>query len=518
MVVNLKGILKMEHKDRNTAISIQSWSARHPLPVVMLVCLIPGMAASFLPTSPHQTLLGWGMTAAAGAICLLWGGLSLCRRLPEWGLGVCWWGIGYCLRFGAILRLSCQQMQHDVLAFPGEKGHAGYILYLYNNGHLPDFDVRDVWQFYHPPLHHLLCAGCMQVGNALHLEGEALYESLQVLPFTYSCCALTVFGLLLREFRISGRAFVIPFAIVALHPSQIILSGSLNNDMLSILFMELSLLLMIRWFRVPKIGTILLLALTIGLGMLTKLSAWMAAPAAAVLFLWKLLQTAEKQERLHLTGEFVWFGVVCVPIGLFWSVRNLVKWGVPPAYIPMLSEDSGQYVGNHPIWERLFSLAPHQFSYIYDCYTIYGQDYSEYNPIIGLLKTAVFDEFVNTDRFPAAAGFGELLFWSQVLLVFLTLAAMLRVLRRHGSQADLTALAVTYGIVLFCYLLFCLNYPHTCTQSFRYAVPTLYTSLVFLGLFLQEKPLSGLGRAAVSLLTGCFLGTSALVYGVLLFV
>ena len=517
-MVNLKERPKIYKIHRSTAISILSWNTRHPAPVLLLVCLAAGMGVSLLPTSPHQTLFGWILAGAAGVLCLIWGGLSLTKRLPGWGHGVFWWGIGFFLRLRFILHFPYWVMQHDVLTFDGEKGHAGYILYLYKCGHLPDFDVRTVWQYYHPPLHHLLCAGWMRVGNVLNLSDAQVYESIQALPFAYSCLLLAVFGLLLRELGLSGRAFVIPFSVMAVHPSQIILAGSLNNDVLSILFMLLSLLLAIRWFRVPEMHTILCLALTIGLGMFTKLSAWMAAPAAAMLFLCKLAQTHDFTGLSKLWKQFAGFGAVSIPIGLFWSVRNLAGWGIPPAYIPRLAEDNGQYVGNHPIWERLFGCSPQQFVYIYDCFTIYGQSYNEYNPLIALLKTAVFDEFVNTDRFPAVRGFGDALFWTQVLLAAWALFAMIRVLRRADSRPEIAALPVTYAVVLGFYILFCLRYPHTCTQNFRYAVPTLYCSLACFGLFLQETKPPAWMRVTVSVLAGCFVGLSGLLYGGLLYV
>ena len=518
IVENFAEASKNSMKSSSKAISVIRYNAQHPLPVLLLFCLLTGQAVHLLPTQPHQSLSGWVIAVAAGVLCAVWGAFSLTRRLPEWGDGVFWWGIGCCLRLAYILRFPYMQMQHDVLTFDAGKGHAGYILYLFNNKHLPDFDVRDVWQFYHPPLHHLLCAGWMAAGNALRLSRAQIYESLQVLPFTYSCLLLAVFALLLRETELHGRAFAVPFAVMAVHPSQIILSGSLNNDMLSILFMSISLLLLIRWFRTPKTSTILLLALSVGLGLFTKLSAWMAVPAAAILFLRKLMETRQKTERLRLLGQFAGFGAVSVPIGLFWSVRNLLGWGVPPAYIPMLSAESGQYVGNHPIPERLLNFSPHQFAYIYNCYTIYGNTYNEYNPLIGLLKTAVFDEFVNTSCFPAVQGFGELLFWAQVLLAALTIRATFCVMYRETLSPARIALLVTYGTVLLCYVFFCLNYPHTCTQSFRYAVPTLYTSLCFDGLFLKSENRPGWCGTAISVLTGCFAGVSMLIYGVLLWI
>ena len=479
-----KGILIMSDKSHQIAKKFIHWNARHPIPLVMLFCLVTGMLLGFLPTLPHQRGGAWGMMGSAGVLLVVWSVLLFRKKCPSWGHGVFWWGIGYFLRMGYILRFPYWQMQHDVGDFSMSDHHAGYILYLYNGGGLPDFDVREVWQFYHPPFHHLLCAVWMHLMHAVGMGEEQMYEAVQVLPCAYSCAALAIFGLILRHFKLEGWRFVMPLAVFAVHPSLIILGGSINNDMLCVLLMMASLLLTLRWFENPKYSTILGLALTIGLAMFTKLSGWLAAPAAACLFLLRFLW--DKDDRKRLFTQFLGFGAVCVPIGLFIPVRNFVRFGVPLAYVPRIADDSEQYIGDISPLRRLLDFSPDQFRYIYDCFTMYGQDYNEYNPLIGLLKTAVFDEFINTDRFPAVAGFGEALFWTQVVLSGCALFSMIACLRQRERSAEKMALFLTYSITLLSYVSFCLTYPHTCTQSFRYAVPVLYTSLVFLGL--HEPP------------------------------
>ena len=191
---------------------------------------------------------------------------------------------------------------------------------------------------------------------------------------------------------------------------------------------------------------------------------------------------------------------------------------MPFTYIPMLRDDSAQFVGNHPIWQRLLDLSPKQFTYIYDCYEMYGQDYNEYNPLIGLLKTAVFDEFAGTARFPHVAGFGEALFWSQVVLAVISLAAMILAMRQKRRRIEKISLLITYITVLGCYVSFCLTFAHTCTQSFRYAVPTLFTTLAFLGIALRGKMLPKWVKVAAYGAAGVFCGASAAIYGLLLYV
>lgn len=453
-----------------------------------------------------------------GCIVLMgiWWWLALKKRLTDGGSGILMWGMGVLVRLGFILRTRYYDFQHDVKLFTDPDGHAGYISYFIQEGCLPDFDVRTRWQFYHPPLHHLLTAGWMRLLTACGMDAEHVYECAKVLPFTYSCLSLAIFGMLLRHFAVKGKAFSLVMGIMAFHPAFIMLSGSINNDMLSIFLMMAALLLTCKWYRAQKLSGIILLALAIGGGMMAKLSAWLAAPAAAVVFLDVLMQ--HRKQPLPYLKQYLLFGIICIPLGLWWSIRNYLQYGVPIGFIPLLSDDSAQYIGNIPIWQRITDFSPKAFSYVYDCFTMYGQDYNEYNPLIGLLKTAVFEEFINTDRYPAVLGTGEVLFWTQAVLGIAAIYAAVRVCRRYDMPDDTEklSLALTYLITLTCYLAFCLSYPHTCTQSMRYATPTIYISLLFMGIFLtKEKPMF---RRMASVPAVLFMAASFLVYGVLIYI
>ena len=98
---------------------------------------------------------------------------------------------------------------------------------------------------------------------------------------------------LLRELSFQGLSLLLPLAVFCLHPYMIFLAGSINNDMLSILFMLLTMLYTLRWSQKPCFKNIVILALSIGLGMSTKLSVAYLAPATALVFLWKLLHTPD---------------------------------------------------------------------------------------------------------------------------------------------------------------------------------------------------------------------------------
>ena len=60
-----------------------------------------------------------------------------------------------------------------------------------------------------------------------------------------------------------------------------------------------------------------------GLGMITKLTVGLLAPAMAAVFLTVLIK--KRAEWKKLIPQFIVFGVICVPIGLSWTIRNAVK-------------------------------------------------------------------------------------------------------------------------------------------------------------------------------------------------
>ncbi len=506
--------MENDNKLQKFTIFTKNLLRKHPYACTAALCLAVSLFCCESPI-PFLAAPRWWMVVALPLLLGIGSGYFIIKKqLHDRIAALLLMGAGFCLRFAYVLATPYYSRQHDVGEFSGDSGHAAYITYLYEHLQLPDFDVREVWQFYHPPLHHSIAAGWMRLLTSCGIPFEQAGEHVQLLTLTYSCLCMVLFYKLLRHFHLKGMALCVPLAILAFHPTFLILSGSINNDMLSITFMLASVLLTLRWYREPKLSTILKLALTIGLGMLTKLSAWMVAPAAATAFL-VILYRNRKQAPIYLK-QFVLFGVICVPLGLGWGIRNLIRWGVPIAYVPKLSANSAQFVGDLPIRQRLFDFfSPQQWTYMYDCFTMYGQSYDEYNPLIGLFKTAMFDELINPERFPAISGFGETLYLSQIVLVILSVIALVTVLRRnqiHADGAEKCQLCLTYGITLISYYSFCIGFPHVCTQNIRYATPLIFIGCLFLGLFLQHPKTHRILRYGISLVTCVFACMSWIVY------
>lgn len=395
--------------------------------------------------------------------------------------------VGFLLRLQYILYTGCMERQHDVEVFGEGYGHSGYIEYIFSEFKLPYFDVRDVWQFYHPPLHHIISAVFLKILTLCGLKYNLALESLQLLTLFYSSLCMLISYRIISEFGIRGKAAVATFAITVFHPTFIIFAGSINNDILSITFQLAAILYTLRWYKSRHLSDIIKIALCVGLGMMTKLSAWMVAPAIAMVFLYALISDLKEGRRRFsfYLRQYSIFAAFCLPLGLWWSIRNYLLHSVPPTYIPFLDTNNPQYIGYHSIFKRFFDFSAYQFSSVFDQW---GEPYYEFNPGIGLLKTSMFGESINDSAYPQISVFGSALFWTGTALAVLSLGYMLYTFLNRRIKKDVNDVffLIMYAVIFVMYYYFCVAYPFTCTQNIRYATPLILIGSLYIGRWLMK--------------------------------
>lgn len=379
-------------------------------------------------------------------------------------------------------------LQHDFGDFYNGKGHAGYIQWFYENGlKLIDQDPTTLGQFYHPPLHHMLAALWAHMQTLAGISYERAIAGIQFLTLFYSCCCTFTAERIFRKIGLKKYGLIIATAIIAFHPTFILLSASVNNDILSILFIFLSVYTTFSWYQDPSYKNIVWIALSVGLGMMTKLSVAVVAPPIALVFLIKWIR--EKKIWKQYLKQYCLFGVICVPLGIWYSVRNLVKYGVPLGYVQRLSDTSFQYIGNYTIWERLFDFSNHPFRNIFENWTS-GE--TEYNIIVAILKTSLFGEFdlgsyFSSDIIP----FCRIALIVNLLFIAWALFATFYFLAKKNLYLDDVMklfLGGYYFLLMVQYVVFCMAYPHTCSMDFRYITPTLLIGSLFIGISLEYFP------------------------------
>ena len=331
----------------------------------------------------------------------------------------------------------------------------------------------------------------------------------------------------MKELGFKGKVLALTTAVVTFHPTLIILSGSINNDMLSSLLGMSAIYFTVRWAKERRMRDIIFTALSVGFGMLTKLTVGLISPAIAAVFLTVLIK--QRKEWKRLVPQFAVFAVICLPLGLFWSVRNYVRFGMPPNYVVRIAETAEQYISVPPL-QRLFDYSLYQFSSPFMQWTtIEGMTYNEFNPVIALLKSAMFDEEPLFAPHTVMEGVCMALFISGAVTAVLSAAAVIIMLTKKEKlplEFKLLILII-FGVIFGNYIIFCLNYPFVCTENMRYCVPLIFAGSAALGLLIRRSEESGnavmrfTGKAAcVGMTAMCTFSiivyTAMLYYGVIL--
>ena len=262
---------------------------------ILASCLLTAIAqaGAFFYSSHHTKLLIMVCLFCAYAGLFLY--LKAARRLDENHIIYMIILLGVFLRCCYVLLSGLYERQHDAGAYTGmgtdfiNPGHIGYIEYIYKFHKLPDLNPYELFAYYHPPLHHILSFLWLQLNIHLGVAEELAFENLQILTLLYSCLCMVVTWKILKVLEIRGTGLYVGLAFFVFHPATIIMAGSVNNDMLTILFMCLTILETLKWTRNKNLAGLIRLALTIGLGMITKLNSAVLAIPLAIIFLMHFL-------------------------------------------------------------------------------------------------------------------------------------------------------------------------------------------------------------------------------------
>lgn len=441
----------------------------------ILACLGFAFIAGFLQQTASSFIL-YGMLVIAG----IWLYLK-CNKKLNWKISAyliiacgCVMIIGYGMAVPETLDL------HDSFfynSFEESYGHANYIGHIFNNWALPDTNAP--WQFYQPPLHHIIAAVFCKINELLGVSYRQIAENVAFLTGLYSCLNVVVWYIILRELKLQKAALLIPLAIIALHPTAFIMGNCTSNDMLMWLFTSLCVLYMIKWYNSPSMKNIAIMALCLGLGMMSKLSTVMLAPAIAVMLVIKLLQSGKFEKFLSLIKQYAVFGVISIPLGMWYSIRNRIKFGQPLGFVPEITSES-QYIGNYSILERII---PFNFDTLTASpYVIWNQG-GEYNLFIKLLKTSLFGETSYAEDYGNTLPY--LLTFLNYFLVILSVVAIVYVLyklkKTCSQNMPYYILGIVYIIMIIMMVYFLVSHPHQCTIDMRYIYVNIPIGALFIG-------------------------------------
>ena len=426
---------------------------------------------------------------------------------------------GFWIRLCYILYTNVGTRQNDVSDFrDGYTGriysHADYMIYIRDHLSLPDFDVTKHGQFYHPPFHHFICAMFLKVYELFLPSGTHNYESLQTLTLLYSAgCQYYMFRTV-RHLGIKGKGLVNAALILAAFPTLTLFAGSVNNDILSLMLFSGAFYYGLKWYDDGKTKDIIVSALFTGFGMMTKLSVGLIAFPMGFLFIVRFIKDIREKRGLKSFGQLASFGVFAAPLGLWYSIRNLIKYNTPLGYVLKL-DIKHMDISRFSVKERLFGF--YGFP-IEDFFTNMGSDgEQDYNIFITQVKTMLFEyENCRDDMLMTMTGYFLLLMTlALIILAFAGIVYLVITIRKRKAAFEETALVILFVTEIVSTILFSLKFPAICSQDFRYDFPALLTGIYAIALLSGSKPCERLPGKGLRLLCIGFFVMSVVYYAIL---
>ena len=434
--------------------------------------------------------------AGLGTVAVSVIALALGKKLKATDIVTAILAAGFVMRAVMVLFTPLNYYQHDVSSFSGRQAgfHDSYILYIYDNFTIPDGDVRDLGQFYHPPLHYIISALFLRLHNALPLKFANDINGLKALPMLWSSFIVLYTKKILERLNINGKALVFSMLLISLNPHLIYLAIQVNNDALALMLTFAAIYFALEWYKKPELLKIVYVALSIGCAMMTKLSMGLVAFPVAWIFLVKLIKTAKDKEKERgkkqelklpeLIKQFAVFAVVVFPLGLWFPLRNLISYGVPVTYVYEIDSSAHMDVWMYSPLQRL--LLP-SGELLKTPFILEGGEINDFNIVLGLIKTGLFDErvFENTYLTTIAKIMVVTAFILTLVIIFAAIMGAFRRFKDSGrkvlDQAEGIALWILAAVLVISEFVFCFKYPVTCTAAFRYISPVLIPAAFWSG-------------------------------------
>ncbi|MBR2337293.1 MAG: hypothetical protein IKA61_05060 [Clostridia bacterium] len=481
--------------------------------------------------------------------------------------------IGVVIRLCYMLYTPITSRQHDTFN-RSHTGHEAYAWTIFSTGKLP---ATNDYQFYHPPLNAFIQANFMKFMQAFttflteHCGFSAdyfpdkflqsfsssklpkgsemrffLFSTNQILAVMYSVITMVYALKLVKLFDFKGSTAVLVSAIVILFPRHVQFAGMVNNDALSYMCSVLALYFAVKWQKKGRqIWNILLCALFVGLGMMTKLAtATICLPIGGIfvyefiLALQDFIKDIKSKEKLnikkhiYLPIQFICFLIICAPLGLWFQVYAKATHGQGFGFVfgnlnKLLATD------HHSLFERLFFTFDFN-EYFGSLYCVCFSDknyayYNNYNLFNYQVRSAIFGEF----SYWQGEGFAvvALLFaWISCFVLAIGLIKCLLIYIKYNRRQDVfktdeKIIDIKDFIILFLLVVsqvlpeifFYIKMPYACTMDFRYVMP-LITGLALMTGYVKKTLISegsafsiGLNKVMTIVIT-VFLVSSSLFY------
>lgn len=381
-----------------------------------------------------------------------------------------------------------------------DTGHYGYARTLFETGKLPD---SNSYQFYHPPFNAFIQSVFMHffqeyfnlinsgfiflTGNkGIEMTTESFFFACQNLSLLYTVVFSVTACKIFKELEIGGTGGIIAVIFVLFYPRLIQFSGQLNNDMLCLMLIAVSVLWAIKFYKDQSWFSIVVLAVVVGLTLMTKLNGATVCLPIAILFVILFVKKIVAKERVELTAicaKYLTFIIVCAPLGLWFQVYAKIRFDQSFAYVfPYLNGNLS--TADKTFAQRFFFPPP---SVIFS--SKYANAWEHYNLFDYTMKSSVFGEFSywGGDGF---AFLGIMLNYAYTLS-FAACYAMFIFDRKERGVKIFDLPFILLSSVLFTMIIsqfaFNLKMPYGCTMDFRYIVPIILAGGGLTGLMFNES-------------------------------
>lgn len=373
--------------------------------------------------------------------------------------------IGLVVRVTYMFNTTIYERQHDVETLDSN-GHLEYIYSLYKTNKLPS---DNSWQHYQPPLFHLMGAGWLKFAEILQLPLAKALEGIQILPVIFSSLIMFVMYGITNKLKINNKYKLLINLFVAIHPTFIILSGSINNDCLLTLLQISIVYYLIKWYEKNNIVNTILLALCTGLCVMTKFNGAIMAVPILYVFVKKFIEEIKSNKKgiPKFISKIILFGLISLPIGLWYEIRQLILFGSNSVPEPA----DFLYIGDYSIIDRFIKID------IGSLFNIFCKIPGDYNLFSYIVKCSIFGEYVFDNNMIITC----LLLMFNFILIILSIYFIIKyIISKKSHNLICNILLILYIVNLGSFYVFNMKYPYICTMDFRYIVPTLFTSIVLM--------------------------------------
>ena len=387
--------------------------------------------------------------------------------------------IGCIMRLGYMLYTPCDVRCNDMWDFSLEgHGHAGYILNIMLNHRLPD--TNDL-QFYQQPFYYLLSSGVSALVNLPfgYNDMYSLVDAAKLVSFCSSCITLVYYWNIINFYDIKDKyARIIALCIPCFVPIGFITAGMVSTDAITLMFMVLAFYYTNIWYKEANWTNTIILAVVYGMGVSTKISVGVIAIYTMFVFLYRIIKSKQKMKDI---GKLAVFGLISLPMGLWFSLRNYLKFGQKLTYVLNQDPDSLMYTGDIPIISRF--LIPNFSTLTRPFLDLDGNDY---NAFVAYIKSSMFGvhylSLYDWIVYP--------LFYTMIIVAIILVVAFIVyviMLIRNKSGVKDWSLVMISVLFLISMISFYYNYPFICVLDFRYYLFLLIPLSIILGKVVESK-------------------------------